>query len=387
MTSHDARQRIDFLVAELNRHNRLYYALDRPEISDAEYDRLLRELAELEAAHPELRRPDSPTQRVGAPPAEGFAAVPHAVPMLSLDNAMDEAELRAFDERIRRLLGSDAPVEYLAEPKLDGASIELVYEDGVLAVGATRGDGRVGEDVTANLKLCPSLPLALAGAPRPAARVSVRGEVVLPIAAFERLNARRLEQGLEPFANPRNAAAGSLRQLHDIDRARLRALEFRAYALAEGVPAGVRTQEGVLQHARRLGLRGERGERALPGHRRRASPITRACSSAARELRSRDRRHGGEGEPARAPGGARQPAALAALGDRREVPAPAGGDASSRRSRCRSGAPERSRPWRGCGRCASAASASRARRCTTRTRSSARTCASATACWCSAPAT
>ena len=247
MTSHDARQRIDFLVEELNRHNRLYYALDRPEISDAEYDRLLRELVELEAAHPKLRRLDSPTQRVGTPPAEGFAEVRHAVPMLSLDNAMDEGELRAFDERIRRLLGSDTPVEYLAEPKLDGASIEVVYERGVLVVGATRGDGRVGEDVTANLKLCPSLPLTLVGAPRPSARVSVRGEIVLPIAAFERLNARRLEQGLEPFANPRNAAAGSLRQLHDIDRARLRALEFRVYALAEGVPAGVHTQDGVLR--------------------------------------------------------------------------------------------------------------------------------------------
>jgi DNA ligase (NAD+) len=247
MTNQDARSRIDFLVEELGRHNRLYFSHDRPEISDAEYDRLLRELGELEAAHPELRRADSPTQRVGVPPAEGFVAFGHAVPMLSLDNAMDEAELRTFDERIRRLLGAESPVEYLAEPKLDGASIELVYQDGVLAVGATRGDGRTGEDVTANLKLCPSLPLALAGAPRPEGRVSVRGEVVLPIAGFERLNARRLEQGLEPFANPRNAAAGSLRQLHDIDRARLRSLEFRAYALAEGVPAGVHTQDGVLQ--------------------------------------------------------------------------------------------------------------------------------------------
>jgi DNA ligase (NAD+) len=245
MTREAARRRIDSLVAELKRHDRLYYVLDRPEVSDAEYDRLLRELQELEAAHPDLRRADSPTQRLGAPPAEGFAAVEHAVPMLSLDNAMNEAELRAFDERIRRLLGSESPLEYVAEPKLDGASIELVYAHGVLAVGATRGDGRTGEDVTANLKLCPSLPLALAeGAP---ARVSVRGEVVLPIAAFERLNAARLERGEEPFANPRNAAAGSLRQLHDVDRARLRALEFRAYALAEGVPKGVRTQSAVLE--------------------------------------------------------------------------------------------------------------------------------------------
>jgi DNA ligase (NAD+) len=247
MKARDARSRIDALVEELNRHNRLYYVLDRPEISDAEYDRLWRELEALEAAHPELRRPDSPTRRVGAPPAEGFDEVQHVAPMLSLDNAMDEAGLRAFDERIRRLLGVDGAVEYFAEPKLDGASIELVYEQGVLAVGATRGDGRVGEDVTANLKLCPSLPLALGNSPRPAARVAVRGEVVLPIAAFERLNARRLDAGLEPFANPRNAAAGSLRQLHEIDRARLRALEFRAYALVEGVPKDVRTQADVCR--------------------------------------------------------------------------------------------------------------------------------------------
>ena len=254
MTNHDAQRRIDLLIREIRRHDQLYYSLDRPEIPDAEYDRLLRELAELEQAHPDLRRPDSPTQGVGAPPAEGFPPVPHAVPMLSLENAMDEAELRAFDERIRRLLGAEQPVEYLAEPKLDGASIELVYLDGALAVGSTRGDGRVGEDVTGNLRLCPSLPLALSETPKPAARVSVRGEVVLPIAAFERLNARRAEQDLEPFANPRNAAAGSLRQLHDIDRARLRALEFRAYGIAEGLPASVRTQEGVLETLARWGF-------------------------------------------------------------------------------------------------------------------------------------
>ncbi len=241
----DVRRRIEQLVRELNRHNRLYHVEDRPEISDAEYDRLYRELRELEAAHPDQVRPDSPTRRVGAPPAEGFAEVRHAVPMLSLDNAMDADELHAFDERVRRLLGVGEVVEYWAEPKLDGASIELVYEAGVLVVGSTRGDGRVGEDVTANLKLCETIPLALSE-PAPPARVSVRGEVILPVARFERLNAARLERGLEPFANPRNAAAGALRQLHEIDRARLRALEFRAYALGEGVPGDVATQGEVL---------------------------------------------------------------------------------------------------------------------------------------------
>ena len=238
-------ERIAELTAELNRHLRLYHQEDAPEIPDAEYDRFYRELEALEAAHPELVRPDSPTQRVGAPPAEGFAEFAHRVPMLSLDNAMDEAELRAFDERVRRLLERDDPVDYAVEPKLDGAGIELVYEGGALRVGATRGDGRIGEDVTANLSLAQGIPRALPkGVPE---RVSVRGEVVLPLASFERLNAGRLERGLEPFANPRNAAAGSLRQLHDIDRERLRALEFCAYSLGEGIPRGVETQDAVLE--------------------------------------------------------------------------------------------------------------------------------------------
>jgi DNA ligase (NAD+) len=240
----DARSRIDALVDDLNRHNRLYYLEDSPEVSDAEYDRLFRELVELEEAHPELRRPDSPTRRVGAPPAEGFAEVRHRVPMLSLDNALDAEEMRAFDERVRRELGEDV-VSYVGEPKLDGAAVELIYQAGILAVGATRGDGRVGEDVTANLKRSASIPLVLRG--EAAERVSVRGEVALPIARFERLNARRLERGLEPFANPRNAAAGSLRQLHDIDLERLQALELRAYGIGEGAPAGVATQAEVLE--------------------------------------------------------------------------------------------------------------------------------------------
>ncbi len=241
----DVRRRIEWLVGEIRRHDRLYYVEDRPEISDADYDRLFRELRELEAAYPDLAPPDSPTRRVGAPPAAGFAPVRHRVAMLSLDNAMDADELRAFDERVRRALGVRQPVEYMAEPKLDGASVELVYEDGRLTVGSTRGDGRVGEDVTANLRLCKSIPRALAG--RSAGRVSVRGEVLLPVKRFERLNAQRLERGLEPFANPRNAAAGGLRQLHDVDEARLRALVFRAYALGEGVPRRLRTQREVLE--------------------------------------------------------------------------------------------------------------------------------------------
>jgi len=257
--SREARRRAEARIAELaqavDRANRLYYQEDRPELSDAEYDRLLRELQELEGRYPELRRPDSPTRRVGAPPAAGFRAVTRRVPMLSLENAMDEAEMRAFDERVRRVLATDAAVEYAGEPKLDGAGVELVYADGELEVGSTRGDGRTGEDVTANLRHVRNIPLALRGRKggRPG-RVSVRGEVVLPLAAFRRLNEARAARDEEPFANPRNAAAGALRQLHDVDLRRLGALEFRAYAIAEGAPASVRTQMDVLDQLAEWGF-------------------------------------------------------------------------------------------------------------------------------------
>ncbi|MBW2542840.1 MAG: NAD-dependent DNA ligase LigA, partial [Deltaproteobacteria bacterium] len=249
-----AASRIDELVEALERHSRLYYLEDRPEISDAEYDALYRELVALEAEHPELRRADSPTGRVGAPPGQGFAPVEHRVPMLSLDNAMDAAEMLAFDERLRRALEFEGEIEYLAEPKLDGAGIELVYEAGRLLVGSTRGDGRTGEDVTGNLRLCKTIPASLSSRTPFGKRVSVRGEVTLPIAGFERLNAARLERGLEPFANPRNAAAGSLRQLHDIDRDRLRALDFRAYAIGEGLPKGAKTQFEVVETLKAWGF-------------------------------------------------------------------------------------------------------------------------------------
>ncbi len=261
----EIRRRIDLLVDELNRHNRLYYVADDPEISDAQYDRLFLELQGLEAGHPELVRTDSPSQRIGTPPAEGFRPAAHRVPMLSLDNAMNADKMRAFDERIRRMLGTEEAVEYAAEPKLDGAGVELVYENGALTVGATRGDGRTGEDVTANLRQIWSVPLALqSGEAALAQRVSVRGEVLLPRAAFRRLNRGRLERGLEPFANPRNAAAGALRQLHDVDRQRLRALEFCAYAIEEGLPQGVGSQMGVLETLRGWGFQVSPGCEVCP---------------------------------------------------------------------------------------------------------------------------
>jgi DNA ligase (NAD+) len=241
----DPAARMRHLAGEIERHNRLYYLEDRPELTDAEYDALFSELRQLERAHPELAAPDSPTQRVGPPPAEGFAPVAHRVPMLSLDNAMNEDEMRAFDERVRRLLDRER-VTYLGEPKLDGAGVELVYRDGRLSVGSTRGDGRVGEEVTANLRQVLSVPLAIRD-PAPPAVLSVRGEVILPLAPFERLNRQREARGEEPFVNPRNAAAGALRQIHDVDLQRLRSLEFRAYAVAEGLPEPIGSQRGVLE--------------------------------------------------------------------------------------------------------------------------------------------
>jgi len=235
------------LGRELDRHNRLYYVEDRPEITDVEYDGLLRRLQALEAEHPQLARADSPTQRVGTPPASGFETHAHLSPMLSLDNAMDEAEMRAFVRRVARMLSRNEDLAFTAEPKLDGAGVELIYRAGKLARALTRGDGTAGEDVTANLRYVLSVPLELEseGHDAPGA-VSVRGEVVLPIRAFQRLNQRRVEQELEPFANPRNAAAGGLRQLHAIDTDRLRSLEFRAYAVADGRPRSLTTQFEIL---------------------------------------------------------------------------------------------------------------------------------------------
>ncbi len=215
-TAPDVAREIDDLRRTIEFHNQRYYVLDAPVISDAEYDRLFRRLVELEEAHPELRSPTSPTQRVGAVPAEKFEPVRHTQTMLSLNNAMAEDEFREFDARVQRALRTEAPIEYVAEPKLDGVAIELVYEHGELAVASTRGDGVTGENVTANVKTIRSVPLRLRrerrGAAEPA-RLEVRGEVIFPRAAFEQLNAERAQRGEPLFANPRNAAAGSLRQL------------------------------------------------------------------------------------------------------------------------------------------------------------------------------
>jgi DNA ligase (NAD+) len=207
-------QRAAELRELLDRHNRLYYVLDEPEIGDDEYDALLDELRAIEAEHPELRTPDSPTQRVGAPPLSHFEQVTHHEAMLSLGNARNEEELRGWENRIanylKRLDITASEFSYTTEPKIDGLAVTLTYRDGVFVRGATRGDGRVGEDVTQNLRTIGSVPLRIDKAPE---LVEVRGEVYLPIAAFKALNERRAEAGEPTFANPRNSAAGSIRQL------------------------------------------------------------------------------------------------------------------------------------------------------------------------------
>ena len=209
-----ASDRIKELCSELERHNRLYYELDQPEITDAEYDALFQELQELETRFPELSLPDSPTRRVGGRPLARFSQVRHSTPMLSLENAFTQKDLADFDDRIKRYLGlaCDTTISYVCEPKMDGVAVELVYEAGVFSIGSTRGDGVVGEEVTQNLKTIKDIPLRLR-LEQPPELLTVRGEVSLPLAPFQKLNREREEAGEPPFANPRNAAAGSLRQL------------------------------------------------------------------------------------------------------------------------------------------------------------------------------
>jgi DNA ligase (NAD+) len=243
------------LRAEIHRHNVLYHAHDTPQISDAEYDALLRELVALEADHPELITADSPTQRVGAAPASAFGAVTHRRPMLSLGNAFSADELREFDRRVRRHLGAEetAPIPYLCELKLDGLAVSLTYEAGVLVQGATRGDGTTGEEITRNLRTIAAVPLRLAG-DDPPALVEVRGEVFLTHGEFARINQDRESSGEPTFANPRNAAAGSLRQL---DPAVTASRRLRAYFYALGEARGVApidTQAGLLERLSAWGL-------------------------------------------------------------------------------------------------------------------------------------
>ena len=242
MASVEIEKKAEALRKELRRHSYLYYVLDRPEITDFEFDRMYRELVDLEKAHPEIITPDSPTQRVGGKASDDFRKVRFRKPMLSLTNVFNAEELREFDRRVKSSLGTEA-VEYITELKIDGLSMNLVYEDGRLVQGLTRGDGRVGEDVTANVKTIKTIPLYIENAPP---YMEIRGEVYMPRKSFARLNEERDEAGLMPFANCRNAAAGSLRQL-DPHVTAARNLDFFAYAIGETDGLDIRTQEELLK--------------------------------------------------------------------------------------------------------------------------------------------
>ncbi|KRW71916.1 aromatic ring-opening dioxygenase LigA [Pseudomonas sp. TTU2014-066ASC] len=255
-----AAERIAELRSEIDAHNYRYYVLDEPSVPDAEYDRLFKELRALEAEHPELVTPESPTQRVGGEALAAFGQVRHEVPMLSLGNAFEEQDLTDFDRRAREgldlpagdLFGDGAELEYSCEPKLDGLAVSLLYENGHLVRGATRGDGSTGEDISANVRTVRNIPLKLHGSGWPAV-LEVRGEIYMPKAGFEALNARQLESGGKPFANPRNAAAGSLRQL-DSKITAGRPLELCAYGVGRSDGELADTHIGILQALKGWGL-------------------------------------------------------------------------------------------------------------------------------------
>jgi DNA ligase (NAD+) len=255
MVSETIRKRVEKLREEIEYHNYRYYILDQPEISDAQYDRLIKELEKLEEQYPELRSSNSPTQRVGAHPLEEFEIVKHTIPMLSLANAFDESEARDFDKRVKKFLGTSEDIEYVAEPKLDGLAVELVYERGQFVVGSTRGDGINGENISQNLRTIRTVPLQLIQKEIPAPeRLEVRGEAIMQIEKFKELNRKREEKGEPLFANPRNAAAGSIRQL-DPKITAGRPLEIYFYGLGEVIGRTFKTQWEVLKSLPKWGLR------------------------------------------------------------------------------------------------------------------------------------
>jgi len=249
------KQYIEDLRKKIHYHNYRYYVLNEPEISDAEYDKLFKELEELESKYPELVTPDSPTQRVGAKPLEEFGTYEHSIPMLSLNSVLDQTEVRDFDERVRRSLGiEEGKIEYVVEPKIDGLAMELVYKNGVLSVGSTRGDGKTGEEVTQNLRTIKTIPLRIFSDPPPPPVLEVRGEVFIPVSKFKELNEALGARGEKMFANPRNAAAGSVRQL-DPKVTASRPLDFFAYGVGRAEGKEFSTQWEVLNYLREIGFK------------------------------------------------------------------------------------------------------------------------------------
>lgn len=260
----DAAKRIAHLRDEINRHNRLYYVEAKPEISDRQFDALLKELEDLEAKHPELVTPDSPTQRVGGEPIGGFLTVEHAVPMLSIDNTYDQGELSAWHQRVVKGLGGDgSAIEYAVDPKIDGVAVSLRYEDGLLTRAVTRGDGQRGDDITHNVRTIRAIPLKLE-AKTPPRIIDIRGEIVIPTDEFVRINEQRDKEGQERYANPRNLTAGTLKQL-DPKLVAKRTMLFFAHGLGEAQPDDFDTYSGFIDAIRSWGVP--------------TNPLSRVCES------------------------------------------------------------------------------------------------------------
>ena len=299
----DVEKKIESLREKIRHHEYLYYVLDNPEISDADFDKLMQQLKELEAENPSLVTPDSPTQRVGGKPREGFVKVPHSSPMLSLDNTYNEEELRDWERRVHELSGRK-DVDYVCELKLDGMSLALVYEDGRLVRGVTRGDGSVGEDVTLNVRTVRSIPLSIpkeklkkAGIP---ADFEVRGELLMPTASFKKVNEEREREGLPTFANPRNFTAGTVRQLDSNITAATPHGFFPLHSAAERS----HVFRSAFQDARRGRRRRVQGQsksqaRSLDG---RSLGLHPAVGGEARFAAVRNRRHRSQSRPHRSSG-------------------------------------------------------------------------------------
>lgn len=255
ITKSQAINKIEKLSTELEHHNYLYYIKNSPEISDYEFDTLLNELKQLEAIYPELIKADSPTQRVGGAVAQGFNSVPHRVPMMSIDNISDEQGAYDFDGRVKRILEIDEDIEYIAEPKFDGVSASLTYEEGLLTQGATRGNGQVGEEITTNLKTINTIPLRLKGKNIPGL-IEIRGEVLYPLESFKALNKELSEEGEPVFANPRNAASGAIRQLDSSITAQ-RPLDFYAWGVGDAIGFDINFEQEIVEALRSWGFKVE----------------------------------------------------------------------------------------------------------------------------------
>lgn len=251
-----AAKKVAQLSKELEHHNYLYYIENKPEISDSEFDALLKELKSIESLYPELIKPDSPTQRVGGAVAKGFNSVPHRMPMMSIDNVSDEQGAYDFDARVKRVLGIDGDIEYIAEPKFDGVSASLTYDRGLFTQGATRGNGQIGEEITTNLKTIKTIPLKLKGDNIPRL-IEIRGEVLYPLEAFKKLNKELAEEGEPVFANPRNAASGAIRQLDSSITAQ-RPLDFYAWGIGDVVDFEINYEEEIVDALRLWGFKVEK---------------------------------------------------------------------------------------------------------------------------------